>query len=102
MSEIENTQTTIEEPAALNPQQYVYPYSRKQYPYLLLVSFNRPLNKEATALLFECFPRAIITTQGTVIIPRSVDHMTVPLSSALEEVQSLGLIGFVIQDNPQE
>ncbi len=99
---MEEKETIVDHPITGVDNRYVFPYKRSAYPYLLLVSFAKPMGKAACEALFEAFPLATITTQGTVIIPRKTSQMTAPLHDALEEVQALGLIGFAIQDNPQE
>lgn len=82
------------------PLPYVFPYSKKEYPYILTMGFSRPFTKGNVFILFEAFPNALITPQGSVIVPRSRQDITGPLMKSLDAIDGLGLLGFSITKNP--
>ncbi len=82
------------------PAPFVFPYSKSEYPYVLVLGLSRPLTAGNIGLLFEAFPKALITPQGTVVVPRSRKDLTGPLMKSLEQVEALALLGFTIQANP--
>lgn len=79
---------------------FVFPYSKKEYPYVVVMGFRRPFTAGNVGILFEAFPKALITPEGSIVVPRSRQDLTSPLMKAIDKIESLGLIGFSIQKNP--
>lgn len=94
-----NAHVTNVEHEAGEPVRFIFPYRKKDYPYLLQIGLTKPLTANNCAYLFDLFPKALITETGCVIIPRTREEISSRVLKDLEELECLGIRGIAVTPN---